>query len=66
MLHSPSIDTDVVTTSHAARLLERSENSVRQLADRGLLACRRVGSLRLYAVADINRLRAERVLSAAR
>jgi excisionase family DNA binding protein len=49
-----------ITTSRAARVLELSENMVRVLADRGQLPCTRVGSLRVFNLDDVLRVRAAR------
>jgi len=53
-------ETEQLTTSRAARLLELSEGMVRHLANRGQLPCIRVGSLRLFALRDVLRIRAAR------
>jgi excisionase family DNA binding protein len=53
-------DTEQITTSRAARTLGLSESMVRVLADRGQLPCTRVGSLRVFNLADVLRLRAAR------
>ena len=44
----------------AARMLELSENAVRNLADRGQLPCERIGRLRVFDLADIVRVRMAR------
>ena len=49
--------TQRITTSMAARMLELSENSIRNLADRGQLPCERIGRLRIFDLADIVRVR---------
>jgi excisionase family DNA binding protein len=58
MVNAPA--SEFITTSHAARLLELSENRVRQLSDNGELPCQRAGALRLFEVADVLKLRDRR------
>lgn len=65
MVNAPVID-ERISTSAAARLLEVSENSIRHLADRGELPCVRVGLFRTFCVADVLKLRAERVIGSGR
>lgn len=56
-----TIDTELTTVSRVARMLELSEGMVRRLADHGALPCIRVGSgLRLFKLADVERLRSAR------
>jgi hypothetical protein len=66
---TPLTETDQIyelTTSRAARLLELSEAMTRVLANRCTLPCRRVGSLRLFNLADVLRIRALRAAGASR
>jgi excisionase family DNA binding protein len=51
---------ELVTVSTAARLLGVSEGTVRSLANRGALRCRWILGQRVFDVADIERVRAER------
>ena len=55
---------DRIAVSAAARILELSENSVRQLADRGALPCERVSHFRTFSRADVLKLAAERAAAA--
>lgn len=57
-------ETEQITPSRAARVLELSEGMVRLLADRGQLPCTRVGSLRLFNLRDVLRVRALRAETA--
>jgi hypothetical protein len=57
MANTPAIPNARCSTSVAARLALRSENSIRQLADRGELPCERVGTFRTFMVADVIKLR---------
>ena len=59
-METAPIPTKRLTTSMAARMLELSENSVRNLADRGQLPCERIGRLRVFDLADIVRVRMAR------
>ncbi len=67
MLHTAiPVDTEHLTVAPAARLLGVAEGTVRQLADRGRLPCTRIGTLRVFAVADVLALRTARLTGATR
>jgi excisionase family DNA binding protein len=61
----PTVD-DVLTTSRAARELGLAENTIRHLADSGVLPCKRAGRLRLFVRGDVLRLRELRAAGVAR
>ena len=50
----------IITVSRAARLLDLSESMVRLLSNSGRLPCKRIGTWRLFNVADVMNLRAAR------
>lgn len=54
-------ETELLTTSQVARLLEMSESQVRRLADRGILpVALKVGRQRFFAVGDVREFLARR------
>lgn len=56
LLFSPRIG-----VSAAARLVGTSEQSIRRAADAGLLPVERVGSMRIFRIADVKRFKASRM-----
>lgn len=53
--------TEILAVGDAARLLGCTPQNVRKLEERGVLACSRtVGGMRLFAVAEVRRVKALR------